>query len=65
MFEKINLQNLIDQVINFEKSETLAKIYKKNKLNNRIANNNEQKNIEKNDSKRFRNEREKNNRKKN
>ena len=64
LFKKINLQNLIDQVINFERSETLAKTYKKNKFNNQTINNNEQKNIEKGDSKRFCNEREKKNRKK-
>ena len=64
MFKKTNLQNFINQVISFEKSEALTKTYKKNKLNNRTINNNKQKNIEKNNSKRSRNEREKNNRKK-
>ena len=65
MFKKINLQNFINQIINFEKNETLTKIYKKSKFNNRTINNNEQKNIEKNNLKRFCNEREKKNRKKN
>ena len=33
LFEIINLQNLIDQIINFEKNEILTKAHKKNKLN--------------------------------
>ena len=65
LFEKINLQNFIDQVMSFEENEVLTRTYKKSKFNSRIVNNNEQKNIEKNDSKRSRNEREKNNREKN
>ena len=65
LFEKINLQNLIDQIMSFEKNEILTRTYKKNKFNSRIINNNEQKNIKENDSKRFRNEREENNREKN
>ena len=65
LFEITNLQNFIDQIINFEKSETLTKAHKKNKLNARDANFNERKNdIEKNDLKRFRGER-KNNRNRN
>ena len=53
-----NLQDFIDQIISFEKSEILAKTYKKNKLNARDVNFNKKKNdIEKNDLKRFRDER--------
>ena len=58
LLEITNLQNLIDQIISFEKNETLAKTHKKNKLNARGANFNEKKNdIKKGDSKRFRDER--------
>ena len=32
-FEKINLQNFIDQIISFEKNKTLNKLYKKSKHN--------------------------------
>ena len=32
-FEKINLQNLIDQIINFKKNKALNKLYKRNKHN--------------------------------
>ena len=54
----INLQNFIDQIINFEKDETLTKTYKKSKLNAQDVNFNKKKNdIEKNDSKRFCDER--------
>ena len=51
--------------MSFEKNEALTRTYRKNKFNSRIANNNEQKNIEENDSKRSRNEREEDNREKN
>ena len=58
LFEMTNLQDFIDQIISFEKSEILAKTYKKNKLNARDVNFNKKKNdIEKSDLKRFRDER--------
>ena len=37
-FEKINLQNLIDQIISFEKSKALNKLHKRDKHNVRDAN---------------------------
>ena len=56
------MQNLIDQIMNFEKNEVLAKTHKKNKLNARNVNFNKKKNdIEENNLKQFRDER-KNNR---
>ena len=47
--------------MSFEKNETLAKVYKKNKFNAQSVNFNEKKNdIEKNNLKRFRDERKNN-----
>ena len=57
-FEKINLQNLINQIISFEKNKTLSKLHKRSKHNARNANVNEKNDIEKNKAKRFRKERE-------
>ena len=57
-FEKINLQNFIDQIMSFEKNEALSKLHKKNKHNVRNANNKKENDIEKNRTKRFRKKRE-------
>ena len=62
-FEKINLQNLIDQIINFEKNKILNKLHKKDKHNIRNVNINKKNNIKKNKTKRFRKKRENDNRK--
>ena len=64
-FEKINLQNFIDQIMSFEKSKTLSKLHKRNKHNTRSANVNKKNDIEKNKAKRFRKKRENDSRERN
>ena len=60
--KKIDLQNLIDQIMNFEKNEVFVKAHKRSKHDDHDANFNEQKNNIENDSKRFRHERKKHDR---